>query len=112
MDVVGIIVSVVIFIILVAVSFYLFAIYCHRNNSYIAAEDKGIGSSLGSKILIVFCQALAWGQLLLIPLDVQSSLSAGSIDSVMYIVYSVVYIIIFAFVAWIIPFTIFLYETD
>ena len=30
----------------------------------------------------------------------------------MYIVYSVVYITIFAFVAWIIPFTIFLYETD
>lgn len=30
----------------------------------------------------------------------------------MYIVYSVVYIIIFAVVAWIIPFTIFLYETD
>lgn len=77
MDVVGIIVSVVIFIILIAVSFYLFAVYCHRNNSFTLAEDKGIGSSLGSKILIVFCQALAWGQLLLIPLDVQSSLSSG-----------------------------------
>ena len=31
MDAIGIVVSVVIFIVLIAVSFYLFAVYCHRN---------------------------------------------------------------------------------
>lgn len=76
----------------------------------ITAEDKGIGTSIGSKIIVVFSQFLAWGQLLLIPLDVSNGLGSDS-DS-MQILYSVVYIVIFVFTSFIIPFNIFLYESD
>jgi hypothetical protein len=65
----------------------------------ILAEDKGIGTAMPSKIIIIISQALAWGQLLLVPLDLGVS---GS--STMQTVYSIVYILIFVFSVFIMPF--------
>lgn len=45
---------------------------------YKLAEDKGIGTAIGSKIVVILCQFLAWGQLLLIPLDVSNGLENGT----------------------------------
>jgi hypothetical protein len=73
----------------------------------ISAEDKGIGTILPSKIIIIISQALAWGQLLLVPLDLGVS---GS--SAMQTVYSIVYILIFVFSVFIMPFISALYESD
>jgi hypothetical protein len=53
---------------------------------------------------------LAWGQILLIPLDIANGYSNGT--SSMETLYSVVYIIIFIFTSFVIPFNIFLYESD
>ena len=52
------------------------------------------------------------GQLLLVPLDVSNQLGSGNSSAIMEPLYSAIYIIIFVFVASIIPFTIFLYESD
>lgn len=47
---------------------------------------------------------------MIIPLDISNSL--GSDSTSMEILYSVVYIVIFAFTSFIIPFTMFLYQSD
>ena len=72
-DIVSIVVSIVVVIILIGVSFYLYVVYSHRKFDLYSAEDKGVGVAIPSKILIVVGQALAWGQLLIIPLDVSTS---------------------------------------
>lgn len=113
MDVLAIIVMLIVVVMMFCVSFYVFVVYCHRKIFLIVlAEDRGIGISLGSKVLIVFCQGLAWGQLLLIPLDVGNSLTQDNTDSVMGILYPIVFIVNFVLSAWVIPFVVFLYETD
>ena len=53
---------------------------------------------------------LCWGQLLLVPLDVSNSLSGGGID--LDLLYSIVYIVIYVFGTAVVPFMIFLYESD
>lgn len=57
----------------------------------------------------MFCQFLSWGQLLLIPLDISNDLGT---DPTMPTIYAAVYIIIFIFTSFIIPFNMFLYESD
>jgi len=66
-DVFTIVIACIIGIILVGVNFYILALYCHRKTSrkfyntinflyiyiYIKAGDKGFGSSLFCKILVV-----------------------------------------------------------
>ena len=53
---------------------------------------------------------LSWGQLLLIPLDVSNAIDIGGIN--MLLLYSIVYIVIYIFCTAVIPFMIFLYESD
>ncbi len=83
------------------------AIVTQPHNS---AEDKGVGTAIAAKVIVIFCQGLAWGQLLLIPLDL--SLSGDGNQSAMNVIYSIVYVVIFTFTAFIIPFTTFIYEED
>lgn len=60
--------------------------------------------------MVVFGLGLTWGQLLLVPLDVANANSNGGID--MLVFYSIVYIIVYIFVTALVPFMIFLYESD
>jgi hypothetical protein len=80
------------------------------------AEDKGIGTAVGSKIVIVFCQFLAWGQLMILSIDLslagQNAPSDGNTINPIMIIYYSVYIAIFVFTSFIVPFNIFLYESD
>ena len=62
------------------------------------------------KVLVVISQALAWGQILLLPLDLSISISNPETD--FSLIYFIIYPIIFAFVAFLNPFAIFFYESD
>lgn len=95
-----IIVTVVMILIIFGVSFYMIAIFCH-------SEEKAMGSSIVTKIIVVLGLGLSWGQVLLIPLDVSNTNSNGGID--MQTFYNIVYIIILVYLAGISPFTMFLY---
>lgn len=59
------------------------------------------------KILVLLSQTLAWGQLLLLPLD--QAVDGGSEGSTYYLVYYILYPIIFVLVAFLNPFAMFLY---
>lgn len=54
--------------------------------------------------------ALSWGQLLLIPLDVSNAIENGGFNMLLF--YSIVYVIIYIFCTAVVPFMIFLYESD
>lgn len=68
--------------------------------------------------MVVFCQFLGWGQLLLILFGVSGGMDmdggcAESSDGLsLDLVYYIVYIVIFVFTSFVIPFNIFLYESD
>lgn len=66
-----------------------------------AAEERGFGNSIFPKILVIVSQAFAWGQLLLLPLDL--SITTADPSSNFLLVYEIVYPIIFALVVFLNP---------
>ena len=69
-----------------------------------------MGNELFPKILVILSQTLAWGQMLLLPLD--QGVDGVDSGSTFYLVYYVLYPIIFVLVAFLNPFAMFLYESD
>lgn len=63
MDIFLIVVTAIFGIILFIVSFYVLALYCHP-------DDKGFGTHILLKILVVLGLSLSWAQVLMVPLDV------------------------------------------
>lgn len=61
-----ILMSLALFIIAVIISFYLFTIYCHP-------DEKGFGSSILSKIIIVAGMVIAFSTVALFSLDIANS---------------------------------------
>jgi LMBR1 domain-containing protein 1 len=100
-----IVLIVVMAIILLAVNIYLLILYIHP-------DDKGWGTALYCKILVVFGLTLCEAQALLVPLDVanQSALIPGGLN--MQGFWYAIYIIVLIFVTILLPYAIFLYETD
>jgi len=103
MDVFLIICTILIGLGLFGVSFYLLAIYCHP-------DDNGIGTHILLKILVIFGLALSWAQVLMVPLDVANARSGGGLD--MQTFWFVIYASIALMITILLPFAIFLYETD
>ena len=107
-NVINIIVPIVLSVVFIAVSFYLYTIFCHRKFFIIVlADDSGLGTSLIAKILVIAAQFLAWAQLLLVILD----LSVTDTDAIR-IIYDIVYVGLFVLTAFALPFFSALYETD
>jgi LMBR1 domain-containing protein 1 len=100
-----IVLIVVMAIILLAVNIYLLILYIHP-------DDKGWGTAVYCKILVILGLTLCQAQALMVPLDVanQSNLVEGGLD--MRAFWFFLYIIILVFVTVLIPYAIFLYETD
>ncbi|KRX00407.1 hypothetical protein PPERSA_03628 [Pseudocohnilembus persalinus] len=91
-------------LLLIIVSIYILAIYCHP-------DDGGFGQSIWCKILVVLGLCMSWGQLLLLPLDIANSRgTGGGID--MELLWSIIYYTIFALLGFFIPQAIFYYESD
>jgi presenilin-like A22 family membrane protease len=74
------------------------------------AEEQGFGNALFPKILVIVSQALAWGQVLLLPLDL--SVNGNDPSTTFNIVYYVYYPIVFFITAFLNPFAMFFYESD
>jgi hypothetical protein len=53
-------------VLLLAISLYIFALYCN-------AEDSEFGSSYWCKFVVIIGMALSWGTILMLPLDVANS---------------------------------------
>ena len=66
-----------------------------------------MGNQIFPKVLVILSLPLAWGQLLLLPLD--QAVDGANDDSTYYLVYYILYPIIFVLVAFLNPFAMFLY---
>ena len=100
-----IVLIVVLTIILLGVNFYLLALYVHP-------DDKGWGTALYCKILVILGLTLCQAQALMVPLDVanRSAILSNAINMVAF--WFFMYIIVLIFVCFLIPYAIFFYETD
>ena len=92
-------------IILLAINIYLLILYIHP-------DDKGWGSAVYCKILVVLGLTLCQAQALMVPLDVanRSAIVAAGMD--MKVFWYIIYIVVLAFITILLPYAIFLYETD
>lgn len=92
-------------IILLAVNIYLLILYIHP-------DDKGWGTALYCKVLVILGLTLCQAQALMVPLDVanRSAIVNNAID--MRAFWFFLYIIVLFFITVLIPYAIFLYETD
>ena len=92
-------------IILLAVNIYLLILYIHP-------DDKGWGSAVYCKILVVLGLMLCQAQALMVPLDVANRSAVVSTGIDMKSFWFFLYIIVLVFIVVLIPYAIFLYETD
>lgn len=92
-------------IILLAINIYLLILYIHP-------DDKGWGSAVYCKILVVLGLTLCQAQALMVPLDVANRSAVVSTGMDMRAFWFFLYIIVLFFITVLIPYAIFLYETD
>lgn len=92
-------------IVLLAVNIYLMILYIHP-------DDKGWGTAIHSKILIILGLTLCQAQALMIPLDVanRSAIIPDGLDMTAF--WFFLYIVVLIFICVLMPYSIFLYETD
>jgi LMBR1 domain-containing protein 1 len=99
-----IIITVLLAVVLLIVNIYLLAYYCHP-------DDRGFGSALICKFVVVIGMTLSWAQVLMLPLDVSNSRGFdGGIR--MDIFWIVVYLSTAVFLVFIIPTLSYYYEAD
>jgi LMBR1 domain-containing protein 1 len=97
--------AIIFVVILLAINIYLLALYVHT-------DDKGFGTALYCKVLVVLGLTLCQAQALLVPLDVAnaSALDVGGIDMKGF--WYFVYLTVLIFICLLLPFALFFYETD
>lgn len=89
-------------IILLAINIYLLILYIHP-------DDKGWGTAIYCKILVIIGLTLCQAQALMVPLDVanRSAVVSNALD--MKAFWYLLYIIVLIFITILIPYAIFLY---
>lgn len=89
-------------LILLGINVYLLILYIHP-------DDKGWGTALYCKILVIIGLTLCQAQALMVPLDVanRSAVISDSLD--MKTFWYILYIIVLFFITILIPYAIFLY---
>ena len=90
-------------LILLGVNFYLMVTYIHP-------DDKGIGSHIVLKMMVMLGLTLCWALILMVPLDVSNTRYDGGLDMVTF--WEIIFLVIALMTIFLIPFFIFLYETD
>lgn len=89
-------------IILLAINIYLLILYIHP-------DDKGWGTALYCKILVIIGLTLCQAQALMVPLDVANRSAVVSNAMDMKAFWFFLYIIVLIFITILIPYAIFLY---
>jgi LMBR1 domain-containing protein 1 len=97
--------AIIFVLILLAINIYLLAYYVH-------SDDKGFGTALYCKVLVVLGLTLCQAQALMVPLDVAnaSAIDSGGIDMKGF--WYFVYLTVLIFICLLLPFALFFYETD
>lgn len=97
--------AIIFVIILLAINIYILALYVHT-------DDKGFGTALYCKVLVVIGLTLCQAQALLVPLDVAnaSALDPTGIDMKGF--WYFIYMTVLIFICLLMPFALFFYETD
>ena len=99
-----IILTIVVTIIMIGLNIYLFAMYCHP-------DDLSSGTAWWSRIIVIIGSAIAWGFILLIPLDVANSRGDGGGMNI-NLFYIIMFAVYFIYLVFVLPMTLFLYESD
>lgn len=99
-----IVITVLTAVLMLGVTIYVFYLYCHP-------DDNTFVLAWVAKLVVIAAFAVIWGFILLLPLDVANSRGLGG-GLNMDLAYQLMFIIVFCFVGFILPYTLFLYETD
>lgn len=91
-------------VIMVGLSIYLFFLYC-------SPDDNSYGMGWVAKAIVIFANVVIWSFIMVIPLDVANSRGAGGGIN-MDLLYMILFIIYFVMIVFVLPFTLFLYESD
>lgn len=103
-DVFLIIVSIVTAIVMIGVTIYVFFLYCHP-------DDNGFAAGWYAKAIVIASICITWGFVLMMPLDVANSRGLGG-GLNMDAAYMVFFIAFFIMIGFVLPFSLFLYESD
>lgn len=90
-------------VLVLVVNTYLMIVYIHP-------DDKGVGSALAYKVLVVAGMSVSFGLVLMLPLDVSNARHGGGLN--MKDFWLAMYVAVFVLVVFLLPFGIFLYESD
>ncbi len=99
-----IIFTVVVCVLMLAVTIYLFILYSHP-------DDKYFGMAWWARIVIVSGYFIVWAFILLLPLDVANSRGEGG-NFNMEFLYQLMFILYFVYIVAILPMTLLLYQSD
>lgn len=99
-----IVVTVLTAAVMLALTVYVFYLYCHP-------DDNTFVMGWVAKVVVIAALAIVWGFILLLPLDVANSRGVGG-GLNMDLAYQLMFILTFCFVGFVLPYTLFLYETD
>lgn len=96
--------TIILAVLLLLANIYLLAYYCHP-------DDRGFGSALICKIVVVIGMSLSWAQVLMLPLDVSNSRGFDSAIR-MDLFWQIVYLATAAMIVFVIPLLTHIYEAD
>ena len=96
--------TIILAVLLIIANIYLLAYYCHP-------DDRGFGSALICKIVVIIGMILAWAQVLMLPLDVSNSRGFGG-EIRMDLFWIIIYMATAVFILFIIPSLTYYYESD
>lgn len=99
-----IILSVVTALLILAATVYIFFLFCHP-------DDNSYGAGWVAKGVVILAMAIVWGFVMLLPLDVANSRGEGG-GLNMDLAYQIILIAYFVMMVAILPFMLFLYESD
>ena len=99
-----IIVTVVVGVLMLGINIYTFVLYCHP-------DDLSSGAGWFSKIIVLLGSAVIWAFVLTLPLDVANSRGDGGGFN-MGLFYQIMFILYFVFLVFLLPLTLFIYESD
>lgn len=99
-----IIATIVVSVVLLACCFYIYVVYCHPG-------DKGFGSKLYFKVVAISGMYICCALVLSLPLDVANSRGKGGGLNIEDFV-KAIFVIMFVYIVFLLPFSLFLYETD
>ena len=101
-NVVLIILAIIFVLILLAINIYILALYVHN-------DDKGWGSALYCKVLVVIGLTLCQAQALLVPLDVANNSAQNDYGIDMKGFWLFLYMVVLIFITLLLPFALFFY---